>query len=238
MNKLSGLKARLVVLPKLREARNYEGKYSAYSRRALKAKEEIEKVYKAIESISDVLPNAASDAALGSANAECRLASDIKRILHDDVSSIATSPMESKFRELSEKATSSFRACDRKWKTEIEGKVKNWEIISQVVSQIGECEEGATLSAQSKKLNQIIRSLIAAASSLPQNEDAAKKVNAELEELSDSVSTLGLDTPFGKFLQDAASAKGASLGSAQVEEVSKQINALGLGNVFRVQISN
>lgn len=238
MNKLSVLKDRLEKLPKLREARTYQGKYVAYTKKADQVKEQVEKVFKAIESISDVLPHSVSKPALDSAKAACKLASDIKGRLHADVSSIATSNTESKFIRLSDKANASLSQCEKKWKSEIVGKVKNWEIISEVVAKIGESEEGSNLSVQSKKLKQVIGSLLVAADSLPQRVDAAKKVKAELQDLSDSVSKLGLDTPFGKFLQEAASPTGASLGSAQIEEVSQQINALGLGEVFRVQIPN
>jgi hypothetical protein len=73
---------------------------------------------------------------------------------------------------------------------------------------------------------------------LPQAKQNSSKVQADLKDLGDSVSKLGLDTPFGKFLQEAASPLGADLTAAQADEVSTMIKKYSLAKIFRIRLSS
>ena len=94
------------------------------------------------------------------------------------------------------------------------------------------------MKPQTDKLKAAIKSLDTIKTKLPQNEQDASKVQSDLKDLNDSVSKLRLNTPFGKFLQDAASPLGASLDAAQMSEISEKIAELDLAKVFRVRLSS
>ena len=124
------------------------------------------------------------------------------------------------------------KSCQTAWEAQLQAKIKDWQTIAEVVAKLGEGEEAKLMKVQARRLKTAIDSLLEGWS---QNQAAAdqkqdvSKVQFDLKDLNDSVSKLGLDTPFGKFLQDAASPLGADLDAAQTAEVSKQITELESG---------
>ena len=73
---------------------------------------------------------------------------------------------------------------------------------------------------------------------LPGTSDDVDRVVKNLNQLGESVSQLGLNTPFGKFLQAAASGQGAAFSDAQDPVVAQQIESLQLQNSFRIRLSS
>jgi hypothetical protein len=110
--------------------------------------------------------------------------------------------------------------------------------MANVVTKLNEGAGAKTMKVQGERLRKAISSLSAAKTRLPQTENEVSSVNDDLEQLKDSISKLGLETDFGKFLQASVSPEGAAIGMLQSEEVSKQIEELGLKRMFRVRLSS
>lgn len=238
MKTLANLKGRLEALNGIREGRRHEAHYAEFLKKSTAAKENLEKASDAATHAPPVLPASGYNDARKTVKSSSNIASRLRGKLDAEPGAIVDANTEDSFTRLFENAASALKSCQSAWETQIQVKIKDWQTIAEVVSKLGEGEEAKSMKAQAKKLRTAIDSLDAAKTNLPKTEQDASKIRSDLKDLNDSVSKLGLDTPFGKFLQDAASPLGADLDAAQAVEVSKQITELKLAKVFRVRLSS
>ena len=238
MKSLANLKARLEALPKVREGRQHEALYAEYLKKSTLAKKTFEKASNAVSYAAPVLPASGYTEALKTVKSSSNIAFRLRDKLDTEPGAIVDAGSEASFTRLFDNATSAMKSCQNAWETQLQAKIKDWQTIAEVVTKLGEGEGVKPMEAQAKKLNTAIDTLLEAKTNLPQTESNASKTQSYLKDLNDSVSQLGLDTPFGKFLQDAASPLGADLDAVQVSEVTKKITELNLAKVFRIHLSS
>jgi hypothetical protein len=238
MKTLNDLKNRLNALPAIREGRKHEGLYGAFLKNSIAAAEKLQKAERGAYHASVILPAPGYSGAAKTIKSASSIASRLRTKLTESPGDIVEANIESSFTRLFDNASSALKTCQTTWETQLQSKIKDWQAIAEVVSKLGEGEDAKALKAQAQKLKASIDSLDESKKSLPQAEKDVSKAKKNLEELTNSVSQLGLDTPFGKFLQDAASPRGAELSAFQDGAVSKQITELKLDKVFRIRLSS
>lgn len=238
MKTFNNLKTRLEALPAIREGRTHEGLYAAFLKKSTAAAENLLKAEMGASHASSVLPAPGYSGVTKAIKSASGIASRLRTKLTDSAGDIVEANIESSFTRLFDNASSALKTCQTTWETQLQSKIKDWQTIAEVVSKLGEGENAKTLKVHARKLKASIDSLVETKKKLPQVEQDASKAKNDLNELANSVSQLGLDTPFGKFLQESASPRGADLSAFQDEAVSKQIAELKLDKVFRVRLSS
>jgi cell fate (sporulation/competence/biofilm development) regulator YmcA (YheA/YmcA/DUF963 family) len=238
MNTLEKLRNRLEALPLIREGRQHEALYAEFQRKSALAGDHLARAADGVAHAPAVLPAPGYGTALKTLKSARNIAARLRVKLETEPGAIAEKTTEESFIRLFENAGSALKSCQTAWENQLQEKIKNWQAIAEVVAKLGEEEEAKSLKARSQQLKTAIDSLAAAKGRLPRSEQETTRVQRDLADLQEAVSQLGLDTPFGKFLQDAASPAGADLSAAQGEEVSRQIAGLKLAKVFRVRLSS
>jgi hypothetical protein len=238
MKTLNDLKTRLNALPDIRAGRTHEGLYAAFLKKSTAAAVNLQKAERGASHAYKILPAVGYSGATKAIKSASGIASRLRTKLTDNPGDIVETSVDTSFTRLFENASSALRTCQTTWETQLQSKIKDWQAIAEVVSKLGEGEDAKALKVQARKLKDSIDSLVESKKNLPQSEKDVSKAKKDLDELTNSVSQLGLDTPFGKFLQDAASPRGAELSAFQDEAVSKQITELKLDKVFRVRLSS
>lgn len=238
MKALPNLKNRLLALDGIREAKNHQALYSEFLKRTGSALENLKKAALVSTNAALVLPGSGYQEAMKTVRSSGKIASRLREKMNADPAAIAEKATEVSFTRLFDYGTGAFKSCQLTWENQLQAKLKDWQTIADVVSRLGEGTEAKPIKAQAKKLKAAIDSLVVAKSKMPVTEKEVSKVQSDLNDLNESVSQLGLNTPFGKFLQDAASPLGADLAAVEIEEVSKQIAELKLSKVFRVRLSS
>jgi hypothetical protein len=238
MKTLNDLKTRLEALPAIREGRKHEALYAEFSKKSISARDKLLRAERGAFHASLILTASTHSEVSKTIKKTSGIAARLRVKLTVNPGEVVDNNIEDSFTRLFDNATLALRTCQTAWETQLEGKIKDWRAIAEVVSKLGEGEDAKAMKVQARKLKSSLDSLVETKKNLPQVEQDASKAQNDLKDLSISVSQLGLDTPFGKFLQDAASPLGADLSAFQVEEVAKQIAALKLDKVFRVRLSS
>lgn len=238
MKTLTNLKTRLEALPDIREGRQHEAFYAEFLKKSIDAAEKLAKAEKGAVHATPILPATAYNQASRTVRLAIGIASRLRKKLTDEPGEVVDQNIDASFIRLFENATLSLKTCQNAWETQLQGRIKDWQVIGEVVAKLAEKQDAKSMKPQTEKLRIAIKSLETAKTKLPQTKQEASEVQSDLKDLNDSVSKLGLDSPFGKFLQDAASPFGAGLDVAQGTEVSKQIAELKLAKVFRVRLSS
>jgi len=238
MKTLNNLKERLLALPSVLEGRKHEALYAAFLERSLVAQRKLAEASLAVLHGDQVLPSADYGEPRKTVKTCAGSASRLKEKLSADAAAVAEAGVDKSFTRLSENADAALKTCQVAWQESLQAKIKDWEAISEVVSKLGDGEGAKSLKVQARRLKEAIGSLQSAKAKLPQSKQDADKVLTHLKDLGDSVSNLGLNTPFGKFLQEAASASGADLAAVQKDEVSEMIKKHSLQKVFRIKLSS
>ena len=238
MKSLSTLQERLEALPTRREGIKHEACYAEFLKKAALATESLKRSRDGATNSTVALPGINNNEVLKGIKTSVRIAIRLKTKLIEEPAAIIEKTTDESFTRLFDHASTIRNRCQETWESQLQAKIKDWQAIALVVAKLGSGSEGAKLKASASKLKSAIDSLTVAASNPPQTEQAALKVRSHIHDLTESISNLGLDSPFGRFLQDAASSSGADLESASLEQVAKQIVELKLTKVFRVHLSS
>lgn len=237
MSKLSNLKASLEELPAIRKGRTHKANYAQYLVKVGSAKEKLLKVSVALPLASSVLPSPDYVEAGKRIDHAAKTAKRLVEMIMTNPEAIGDKTTESDVISLTTSAESSLTSCKKGWEGQLEKKTKVWEDLATVVSKLGGTNGAGSIKSSAQKLSKSLNTLKAAASRLPETGRDTLIVKSGLEELSDSVSSLNLETPFGKFLKAASSSQGAELESLQHKDVLEAIEKHSLQKVFRVFIS-
>ncbi len=238
MKTFNNLKTRLEALPSIREGRNHVELYAQFLEDSKTASENLLKSQRGASFADGILPAPGYGGVFRMIRTASGIALRLRRKLAESPGAIVEKNTEESFNRLFENASSSLQTCQTTWGNQLQAKIRDWQAIAEVVSKLADGENAKAMKVQARKLKTSIDSLVESKKNLPQLEQEAFKAQNDLKELSDSVSQLGLNTPFGKFLQEAASPRGADLSASQDEAISKQISDLKLDKVFRVRLSS
>lgn len=236
MKTLANLKERLEALPGRRTGREHAGRYAQFLANTIPAKEKLILVHGAISIAAPVLPSPNYPVARKSITSAANIAKRLADKLDADPAFVSKDGAEESFLRLKENAADAAKKAQDGWQDALQAQIEKWELIADVIARVGSGSQ--SLKSQAARLKSAVDSLRAAKASLPQTQKAGAAVKENLDQLTDSVAKLGLDTPFGKFLQAAASEQGAPLSDAQDKSVVQQIESLKLSGVFRVRLSS
>ena len=235
MKNLSNLKKRLEALPELRKGIKQRARFKEFLSKATPAKEQLVDTSYGIDYAAPVLPSIEYDVARRSVKSSARIAKNLTEKLRGDANTITDRQTEDSFVKLIDYAKAAIKKATSVWQAEVQAKIAKWETISKVVAAIA--EGNPSIREKGDQLKSSVDALLYAKDSLPRSQKDVETVEHKLKQLTEAISNLGLETQFGKFLQDAASDKGALLGDLEDESVAEQIKTLKLTNVFRVRLT-
>jgi hypothetical protein len=236
MKSFANLKARLEALPELRKGVEQGGLFSQFLANVELAKQQLVEASEAAACSAPVLPSPQYDVARRSVRSSGRIAKNLAEKIRKDANTISDRGTEESFLKLTENAREALRRAKLGWQSELQSRIEKWETIAGVVSALG--QQTPAIKTQAGQLKRSVDLLSQAKEKLPCSQSDAAHVKGHLEQLADSVSQLGLDTPFGKFLQAAASEQGAPLSEMENEAVAEKVKSLKLDKVFRVRLSS
>jgi hypothetical protein len=235
MKNLSNLKKRLEALPELRKGIQQRARFKEFLSKATPAKEQLVVTSCGIDYAAPVLPSSEYDVARRSVRSSARIAKRLTEKLRGDANTITDRGTEESFVKLIDYAKDAFKKATGGWQAELQAKIAKWETISKVVAAIA--EGNPSIRERTDQLKLSVDALLSAKDSLPRSQKDVESVEQNLKQLTEAISKLGLETPFGKFLQDAASDKGALLSDLEDNSVVEKIKSLKLTNVFRVRLT-
>jgi hypothetical protein len=236
MKSLAHLKTRLETLPELRKGIEQAGLFAHFLKKVELVKQQLIEASEAAACSAPVLPSPQHDAALRSVRSSARIANNLAEKIRRDANTISDRGTEESFVKLTENSREALKRAKLGWQSELQSRIEKWETIAGVVSALG--QQTQAIKAQAGQLKRSVDLLSQAKEKLPCSQSDAANVKSHLEQLAESVSQLGLDTPFGKFLQAAASEQGAPLSEMENEAVAEKIKSLKLDKVFRVRLSS
>lgn len=225
-------------LPDLRKGRAFEEKYAQYLKIIVKAKDELSKASVALPHADAVAPAPEYAEVRKSISKASKNAKQIAEKLKAQPEAIDEKATDKIITSLKENAAASLSQCKKVWETRIASKARQWKEIAGVVTKLGGAADGEKIKVQASKLTNAIRSLEFAATDLPQDKAKALAVQNDLKSITDAVADLDLETPFGRFLRNAADEnKGADLESLQNPEVLEAISKHNLQKSFRIYLT-
>jgi hypothetical protein len=234
MKSFANLKARLEALPELRKGIEQAGLFAQLLAKLEPAKQQLAEASVATACSAPVLPSPEYDVARRSVRSSARIAKNLAEKIRKDANTISDRGTEESFVKLTDNAREALKRAKSGWQSALQAKIDKWETIAGVVSVLG--QRTPSIQAQAGRLKLSVDLLSRAKERLPRSQNDAVHVKGHLDQLADSVSQLGLDTPFGKFLQAAASEHGAALSEMEDEAIAQQIKSLKLAKVFRVHL--
>jgi hypothetical protein len=235
MKTLTSLKERLEALPERRKGIKQHGLFDQFLSKVTPAKEQLVAASCGIDYAAPVLPSIEYDVARRSVKSSARIAKNLTEKLRGDANTISDRGTEESFVKLIDYAKDAFKKVTLGWQSELQAKIAKWETISKVVAAIA--QGNPSIREKANQLKSSVDALLSAKDSLPRSPKDVESVEHNLKQLTEAISNLGLETQFGKFLQDAASDKGALLSDLEDESVAEQIKTLKLTNVFRVRLT-
>ena len=182
------------------------------------------------------MPSRDYNVAKKSIKSAARIAKNLAEKLRRDADAISDSGTEESFINLSDHAKEALKKTKSGWQSSLQSKIEKWEVLSRVVCDIS--QDTPVVRAQSDRLKTSVDRLRFYADKLPSKSGDVDLVVENLEQLTEAVSQLGLDTPFGKFLQAAASEQGVPFSDSQDPIVAQQIESLKLRDSFRIRLSS
>ena len=236
MKSFANLKARLEALPELRKGIEQAGLFAQFLAKLEPAKQQLADASEAAACCAPVLPSPEYDAARRLVRTSARIAKHLAEKLRKDANTISDRAADKSFVKLTDYAKEALKRAKSGWQSALQAKIEKWETIAGVVSAIGQNDLG--IREQAGRLKSSVDALRFAKDALPRSPKDVASVGMHLKELTEAISKLGLDTPFGKFLQEAASEQGALLSDAEEEAVAQQIKSLKLSKVFRVRLTS
>jgi len=236
MKTLAEIKMRLEALPERRKGIAQGGLFAQFLATAVPAKQHLFEASVSVDFAARVLQSTEYIVAKKSVKSSARIANNLAEKIRNDANTISASGTEASFIKLTEQAKEALKRVKSGWELELKAQIEKWELIADVIARLGSGSQ--SLKSKAARLTSAVDALRAAKASLPKTQKDVAAVKENLDQLSDSVAKLGLDTPFGKFLKAAASGEGAPLEDAQEKSVAQQIELLKLSSVFRVRLSS
>ena len=234
MTKISELKDRLEAIPEKRKSIQESSRIVHYYRKTLSFRSTIDSMSKAIDNSVDIVEHEKIDYILSQINAAANKAEKLHNSLEKDISEISTDHTETEFLKLSDLTARISTKTKDAWKSSLESRINKWESLAEVLMQLG--KGSSEIKKQANKLKLSLRNLTEKISEPPNSKCDGDSIRKSLEEMADAISSMDLDSAFGRFLQAAASQQGASIDSLEDLLVSKQIKDYGLQDVFRVTL--
>lgn len=234
MTKISELKDRLEAIPEKRKSIQEYSRIVNYHRKTLSFRSTIDSMFKAVENSVDIVEHEKIDYILSQINEAANKAEKLHNSLEKDISEISTDHTETEFLKLSDLTSGISSKTKNAWKIALESRIDKWKTLAEVMMQLG--KDSSDIKKQANKLKLSLRNLTERIGKPPISKCDGDSTRNSIKEMADAISSMDLDSDFGRFLQAAASHNGASIDTLENRLVSKQIRDYGLQDVFRVSL--
>ena len=226
MSKLSVLKQRLEKLPEVISERHLAGNFHQHWKSLVRLRENTTKNRQSALFIEEVFPLSKCEKTIQpKLTSSIRMLKKLRKDIDTDPERISAKATDNCVIKLGDYASSISTTISETWQRQTENSVDKWLKIASVVEQLG--------AAGGKEFKQTVESL--QKSAIPINSDQSKKAAEANISLQKGVSKLGLEGPFGKFLE-ATVEEGATLSKLRDPEVKSKIDEFDLESSFRIKI--
>lgn len=227
MPNLERLKERLKKLPERRALREYAEHFGLYTQKVKQLREKMKRTHKDMVYASKVNPNPDYDRnVLSELKKAVREAKKLHKVIEEDPQKVKTRATENTVVSLGDYASKANTQCHDIWTREIEGIIAKWEKIAVVVQNLKNL--GAKGGSEFKQAVDKLK-----LQAIPQNDKEVEQVRTAKKDLQKGIATLGLEGPFGKFLE-AAAKEIASPRDLLNDEVRSKLDEYKLWDSFHV----
>jgi len=198
MSKLQDLKVRLDSIPAKESHKNLVSKLMHYGILTAAAAETLTTCVEARQYAGQVFAGEDFQKTLDHTRRTISTAGRLRKKLAEKIGAIEGS--DTQFSTISEAAKSASAALTDRWNALLSKKILEFENIAKAAKDVN--------LKGSRSLEQTLLRLRGQATTPPKSSDSAQLIQQDLESLVDSVRTLGLEGPAGRFLVAAATGRG------------------------------
>lgn len=200
MSKWLELKGKIESIPEKERRKNLVGKLVHYSGKTVEARKSLVQSSQTQSCAQSVFPGGNFQRSVEQSRKAANAARTLVKRLAKQIEAIETDTSDKYFLVIDECAKAAQKSLKEQWDNLLARKLDDYEKLVKAAS-------GANL-AGSKSLTETLSRLRDQRANPPNNDDAAKRIAADLESLKNSVGTLGLEGRVGEFLIAAAEGRG------------------------------
>ena len=227
MSKLKKLRKCLEKLPQLKKEKNLSSNFGVFTKKVAESKVMLSDSYRDMEYISKVFPGAGcKKKILPVLKSSIKEAQKLYKTIEEDPQTVQKKASENSVVRLRDSVTSANVKVRDTWVREINNNVTKWERLADVIQGLG-AEGGrefkqAVVSLKNKKI--------------PKSDEEVVQIQNAQSELQKGIANLGLEGPFGKFLEATADNRGASPKDLFKQEIKEKIEEFNLWDSFQVRL--
>ena len=233
MIKLSELKQRLEKCPEIEKEIELGATLRLCIEKVQKSRKELIVISNNIKNINKVYQDSSCTKEVSIYVKRC---SEIARKMHDDIVKELTiinqgldNPISNQITSLKDNVNLAKKTCNEFWEKEQKETIDKCEKVVDVVqrleSKLG-TKGGKVLKSSLDKIK---------SSGIPQNDSEVEVIKSALKELKNGITSLGLEGPFGKFLE-ATIGVGASTKYILNDEVRQKLDEYNLWDSFKIKL--
>lgn len=200
MSKWLELKQKIESIPEKERRKNLVGKLARYSSKTAEARDSLARSAQAQRCAQSIFPEDSFQRSVKPLREAVSAARTLHKKLVKQIEDVETNASDKQFLAIDEYAKAARNNLKEQWGNLLGRKIADFENLVKAASE-------AQL-AGSKNLTETLSRLRDQRENPPKNDDAAKRIAADLESLKNSVGTLGLEGRVGEFLIAAAEGRG------------------------------
>jgi len=227
MSKLKNLRDRLEKLPQLKKEKNLSSNFGVFTKKVAESKVMLTDSYRDMEYISKVFPDAGCEKKiLPILKSSIKEAQKLYKTIEEDPQTVQKKASENSVVRLRDYATSANVKVRDIWSREITNNVTKWEKLAEVTQGLGakggrEFKQ-AVVSLKNKKI--------------PKSDEEVVQIKTAQINLHKGIANLGLEGPFGKFLEATVESRGASPKDLFKKEIKEKIEEFNLWDSFQIRL--
>lgn len=226
MSKFGELRERLEKLPQLMNERNLSAKFGVFTEKVKESKDKLSDSYRDMEYISKVFPGVdCKKKILPVLESSVKEAKKLHKMIEEDPQSVQEEVTEKSIVRLRDFANSTSLKSRDIWTNEITNSVTKWEKLAVVIKDLG--------AKGGQDFKQAVESL--KDQNIPQNDEEVLQIKNAQRDLQKGVANLGLEGPFGKFLETSAE-RGASPRELLRTEIKEKMDEFNLWDSFKIRL--
>jgi hypothetical protein len=200
MTRLQSLQVDLRSIPSKRQRAELVGKLITYADKVSNAAETLKQTVAAERYATNVFPDLAPGSVTENRRKAQRLANRLERRLTDDIAKIRQSSTDSDVSSLVDHARLANQSVQNRWRSHLSGKLQGYQTLLDAARQAG--------LARGQDIGTALTLLRQRVDAPPADERDAQTIIAALEQLTESISELGLEGEAGGFIVAASRGEG------------------------------
>lgn len=226
------LKSRLEKLPQLKAESDLGGHFACYKLQMIRFYADLSAVYQDSIYASKVNSNSDYKRVLTEIKKAVLEAKNLYQEIENEAKNISKTANENKVIRISEFSKSARKKCDDIWNQERQKDLGKWVKISDVVKKM--VKKGKQeFKNNVREFSQAVDAM--SLQSIPKNNEEVSRLQDLKNELLSRVATLGLEGPFGKFLENSVD-RGVSAKELLKDEIRSKLEEYDLLDSFRVRL--